>query len=140
MSYFDGDGNIVVPKSVRPIIDYEETNLGTPKGSIKQYRYGNLHIREYETHYTVHSDKIDPRKDPVGHLLVDAPECLLGLTSAISIGQKAGSYVYKSKMIHGKDSKSALRDALVAGYVVGSAAGAASYLLSIAVKKFARGI
>ena len=29
MKYIDGDGNILVPKSVRPIIDYTETNLGS---------------------------------------------------------------------------------------------------------------
>ena len=28
MQYIDGEGNIIVPKSVRPIIDYKETALG----------------------------------------------------------------------------------------------------------------
>ena len=33
----------------------EETKLGDKKGAIKQYRKGNLHIREYESKFTVHS-------------------------------------------------------------------------------------
>ena len=61
MKYIDGDGNILIPKSVRPIIDFTETNLGSKKGAKKQYRYENLHIREYENYYSVHMDKVDPR-------------------------------------------------------------------------------
>ena len=48
----------------------EETKLGDKKGAIRQYRKGNLHIREYELKFTVHSDRVDPRKDPLGHLLL----------------------------------------------------------------------
>ena len=65
VNYIDGEGSIIVPKSVRPIIDYEETFLGTQKGAKKQFRYGKLHIREYNDYYIVHMDKVDPRKDPV---------------------------------------------------------------------------
>jgi hypothetical protein len=73
MKFIDGEGNILIPKSVRPIIDYNETNLGSKKGAEKQYRYGTLHIREYQNHYSVHMDKVDPRIDPIGNLLKDAP-------------------------------------------------------------------
>jgi hypothetical protein len=79
MNYVDSDNSIIVPKSIRPIIDYEETVLGTKKGAKRQFRYGNLHIREYDDHYTVHTDKIDPRKDMLGHLLIDAPEYLIAM-------------------------------------------------------------
>ena len=79
MDYVDSDNSIIVPKSIRPIIDYEETVLGTKKGAKRQFRYGNLHIREYDDHYTVHTDKIDPRKDMLGHLLIDAPEYLIAM-------------------------------------------------------------
>jgi hypothetical protein len=72
MSFVDNEGNIIVPKTVRPLIEYKPTILGEKKGSIKQYRHGNLHIREYENHYSVHYDKIDPRNDPLGHVMVDA--------------------------------------------------------------------
>ena len=93
MKYIDGDGNILIPKSVRPIIDFTETNLGSKKGAKKQYRYENLHIREYESYYSVHMDKVDPRIDPFGHLLNDAPEYL-------TCGVLASTYWSKSRYIN----------------------------------------
>ena len=33
MKYIDGEGNILITKSVRPIIDYTETNLGSKNGA-----------------------------------------------------------------------------------------------------------
>jgi hypothetical protein len=77
MYHIDGNANIIVPKSVRPIIDYEETYLGNKEGANRQFRLGTLHIREYDDYYAVHRDKIDPRTDPLGHLLLDAPEYLI---------------------------------------------------------------
>ena len=32
----------------------EETKLGDKKGAIRQYRKGNLHIREYASKFTIH--------------------------------------------------------------------------------------
>ena len=53
---------IKVPKEVRPFMleEAEQTRLGQKNGAIRQYRYGNLHIREYEDKYLVHTDKVDP--------------------------------------------------------------------------------
>lgn len=81
---------IEVPKDVRPIMleDAEETWLGDKRGAKKQYRYKNLHIREYDDRYTIHVDKVDPRKDPLGHLIHDAPEVLVGIASALGLGLK----------------------------------------------------
>ena len=79
MCFIDNDGNIIVPKTVRPLIEYEPTLLGEKKGSIKQYRRGNLHIREYDNYYSVHYDKIDPRNDLFGHILVDASKYFPGI-------------------------------------------------------------
>lgn len=79
MCFIDNDGNIIVPKTVRPLIEYEPTILGEKKGSIKQYRRGNLHIREYDNYYSVHYDKIDPRNDLFGHILVDASKYFPGI-------------------------------------------------------------
>jgi hypothetical protein len=53
VQYYDGEGSIIVPKSVRPIIDYKETSLGNKKGAKREFRYGNLHIREYDDYYTL---------------------------------------------------------------------------------------
>ena len=85
MRFVDDDGSIIVPKSVRPIIEYSPTTLGSGSGALRQFRAGKLHIREYEGYYSVHSDKIDPLNDPLGHLIVDAPEYLVGILSGLSI-------------------------------------------------------
>ncbi len=89
--------DIEIPKDVRPIMpdDAKETRLGDKRGAKKQYRYGNLHIREYDDKYTVHNDKVDPREDPIGHLIHDAPEVLIGLATAIGFGLKAYSILNK---------------------------------------------
>lgn len=83
MNFVDDDGSIIVPKSVRPIIEYPETVLGARSGALKQFRAGKLHIRDYGSYYSVHSDKINPSDDPIGHLIVDAPEYLVGIFSGI---------------------------------------------------------
>jgi len=84
VDFIDEDGNLLVPKMIRPIIEYDETRLGASKGAIRQYRHQNLHVREYPDHYSVHIDRIDPRTDPFGHLLVDAPEYLTALAIMLS--------------------------------------------------------
>lgn len=88
---------IEVPKEIRPFMleSAEETKLGQKNGAIRQFRYGNLHIREYEDKYLVHVDKVDPRNDPLGHLIHDAPEFLIGIASAYWGGKKVASEVYK---------------------------------------------
>ena len=109
---------IVVPKELREFMleQAEETILGQKNGSNKQYRYGNLHIREYDDKFLVHTDKIDPRKDPIGHLVYDAPEVLIGLACAIFGGLQI------AKKITNKNSKkltitSGLISSIISGYV-----------------------
>jgi hypothetical protein len=97
VNYIDCEGGIIIPKSVRPIISYEETFLGNKKGANKQFRYGKLHIREYDDHYVVHMDKVDPRKDPVGHLLIDAPEYLVATVAGLKAAKQAGDTVSSQK-------------------------------------------
>ena len=86
---------IEVPKELREFMleEAEETFLGQKNGAEKQYRYGNLHIREYDDKFLVHNDRIDPRKDPVGHLVYDAPEVLIGLACAIFGGSQIAKKV-----------------------------------------------
>ncbi len=93
---------IEVPLELREFMleDAKETNLGQKNGAKKQYRYGNLHIREYDDKFTVHMDKVDPRKDPLGHLLNDAPEILFGLIT----GTVTGVSVTKSMMRNNKSA------------------------------------
>ncbi|HXV67084.1 MAG TPA: TMEM14 family protein [Nitrosopumilaceae archaeon] len=89
---------IEIPKELGPFIldKAEETSLGQKNGAKKQYRYGNLHIREYDDKFLVHTDKIDPRKSPLAHLVFDAPEILIGLASAVIGGGKVTSYMKKN--------------------------------------------
>ena len=109
---------IEVPKELREFMleDAEETFLGQKNGAQKQYRYGNLHIREYDNKFLVHNDKIDPRKDPIGHLVYDAPEVLVGLACAIF----GGSQIAK-KVMNNNSKKSTLTSGLfssiISGYV-----------------------
>jgi len=125
---------IEVPKEIRPFMleEAEETKLGQKNGADKQYRYGNLHIREYGDSYFVHMDKIDPRKDPLGHLIVDAPEVVVGLTSAFFGGKKIASQIYKLQ----KNSKLAKNTALLGGLLASVALGYLGYSLTKKIKNF----
>jgi hypothetical protein len=88
LNFLDNEGNILIPKEVRPIIDQQTTFLGDKKGAIRQYRCGNLHIREYRTHYSVHFDNLDPRIDPMGHLMLDTPELIEGILQLARVAKK----------------------------------------------------
>ncbi|HIG90659.1 MAG TPA: hypothetical protein EYQ45_06850 [Flavobacteriaceae bacterium] len=107
---------IEVPKELREFMleKAEETFLGQKNGAHKQYRYGNLHIREYDDKFLVHTDKIDPRKNPLGHLVYDAPEVLIGLACAIF----GGSQVAR-KFLNKKSKKSSFVSSLISSIVLG---------------------
>ena len=109
---------IEVPKELREFMleKAEETFLGQKNGADKQYRYGNLHIREYNDKFLVHTDKIDPRKDPIGHLVYDAPEVLIGLACAIFGGSQIAKKIYNNKSK--KPSLSyGLMSSIISGYI-----------------------
>ena len=107
---------IEVPKELREFMleEAEETLLGQKNGAYKQYRYGNLHIREYEDKFLVHNDKVDPRKDPIGHLVYDAPEVLIGLATAIF----GGSQIAK-KFLNKTSTKSTFTSSLISSIISG---------------------
>ena len=106
---------IEVPKELREFMleQAEETVLGQKNGAEKQYRYGNLHIREYNDKFLVHTDRIDPREDPVGHLVHDAPEVLIGLACAAFAG------LHVAKKLRNKKSSlpSGIIFSIVSGYL-----------------------
>ncbi|MFL6477817.1 MAG: hypothetical protein ACJ707_03235 [Nitrososphaera sp.] len=135
MEFIDGDGNIIVPKAIRPVIDLKETPLGSKKGAKRQYRYGALHIREYETHYGVHTDSVGPSTNSFGHLFVDAPEYLASATAAFIIGRGFGTTVYNISKKEGKSTKDALIDAVLSGYIAGSAAGNLVFNIANSLKR-----
>lgn len=110
---------IKVPKELREFMldGVQETILGQKNGAKRQFRYGNLHIREYDDKFLVHTDKIDPRKDPLGHLVFDAPEVLIGLSCLIL----SGSQIAKTFLNNNKSKKSTITatiiSSIIAGYV-----------------------
>ena len=109
-----GFEEIEIPKELGSFIleKAEETSLGQKNGATKQYRYGNLHIREYDDKFLVHTDKVDPRKNAFAHLVSDAPEVLIGLASAVIGGGKVASYMKKN-------NKSSLFPGVIASLVFG---------------------
>lgn len=125
---------IEVPKEVRPFMleKAEQTKLGQKNGAIRQYRYDNLHIREYEDKYLVHVDKVDPRKDPLGHILFDAPEFLVGVAGAFLGGKKVASEVYKLQ----KNMPFAKSTAIFAGFLASVTTGYIGYSLARKLKDF----
>jgi hypothetical protein len=135
VKFIDGDGNIIIPKAVRPIIDLKETSLGSKKGAKRQYRYGDLHIRDYDSHYSVHVDRVDPLSNPLGHLLVDAPEYLAATAAAFIVGRRLGTTVYNIRKKQGKSTKDAAIDAVLAGYIAGSSAGNLVFNMAASLKK-----
>jgi hypothetical protein len=119
---------IEVPKELRPFMleAAKETRLGHRNGANKQYRYGNLHIREYDDRYLVHMDRVDPLVDPLGHLVFDAQEILVGLAGGAIGGAKIASHIYKKS----KKTKKDRQLAAAAGIVSSLAIGYASYRLA----------
>ena len=128
-----GWDEIVIPKELGPFLmdKAEETPLGHKNGAKKQYRYGNLHIREYENKYLVHNDKIDPRKNPIGHLVHDAPEVLIGLASAAIGGEKIASYIYKNQ----KNSTFAKQTSILSGIIASFVLGYLGYSITKKIKQ-----
>jgi hypothetical protein len=109
----------------------EETKLGNKKGAIRQYRKGNLHIREYDSKFTIHSDRVDPRKDPLGHLLFDAQEVLVGLAGAALGGGLVGKLIYSMK----KDSLFKKQQSIIGGLTASLVSGYISYYIAKKLKE-----
>ena len=107
---------IEVPKELREFMleEAEETILGQKNGAKKQYRYGNLHIREYDDKFLVHTDKIDPRVNPLGHLVHDAPEVLIGIACGIFSGVHTAKKFSNSNKI---SLANILASSLMSGYL-----------------------
>ncbi len=120
---------IEVPKELREFMldEAEETLLGKKNGAYKQYRYGNLHIREYDDKFLVHTDKVDPRKDPIGHLVHDAPEILIGLAFAVF----GGSQIAK-KFLNKKSKKSTFTSGLISSII----SGYLGYIITKKIKNY----
>jgi hypothetical protein len=124
---------IEIPKELGPFMleKAEETSLGQKNGAKKQYRYGNLHIREYDDKFLVHMDKVDPRENLLGHLVLDSPEILIGLASAAIGGEKVASYIYKNQ----KNSIFVKQSSTISGLIASLIFGYLGYSISKRIKK-----
>jgi hypothetical protein len=80
-------------------------------------------------------DRIDPRIDPFGHLLKDAPEYLTYWMMASTIGLKVGTTFYKK--IKEKDKGNQLK-ALPLGIITGILAGTTTYMTTYRLHNFIR--
>ncbi len=122
--------DIEVPKELREFMlkGAEETILGQSNGAKRQFRYGNLHIREYDNKFLVHTDKIDPRKDPIGHLAYDAPEVMVGLACSILVGSKIMKKFLNDKKLNKSNVTAIIISSIIAGYV--------GYITSKKIKKY----
>ncbi len=122
---------IEIPKELRHFMldGAEETPLGHKNGAKKQYRYGNMHIHEYDDKFLVHMDKVDPRKNPLGHLVHDVPEILIGLACAAFGGGKVALYFYNNN----KNSKFAKQTSIISGLISSLILGYLGYSIT---KKF----
>jgi hypothetical protein len=112
---------IEIPKEIRPFMleHAQETKLGHKNGATRQFRYGNLHIREYDDKYLVHMDRINPHDDPLGHLMYDAQEVLAGIASGAIAGTKIASYIYKKSKKTKKDKQVAAAAGIVSSVAIG---------------------
>jgi len=141
------DGEFVmISKAAVPVLPsvYDETFLGTPPGlahpgAFRQYRdRGRIHVYETIRHWIPHRDSVDPRKDPVMHLVLDAPEVLGGVITGLVVGGIAAYKTRSHKLRKGDSESDANAAAIWTGVAIGVLAGAVAYFLIGAAKKASR--
>jgi len=76
-------------------------------------------------------DKVDPRENPIEHLVQDSPEILVGLASAAIGGAKIASYIYKNK----KNSIFVRQPSIISGLISSLVFGYLGYSISKRIKK-----
>jgi uncharacterized membrane protein HdeD (DUF308 family) len=76
-----GIWEVVIPKdTVTEPLDtgWRKSAINVPSpGTIASYRKGRFHVHETKTEWRVHLDRYDPKKNPVMHLVDDAPLILM---------------------------------------------------------------
>ena len=97
-------GDLRLSKRTLPSLppDYVQVSdsLGYRRGALRQYRGPhNIHVLEYPDEWSFHRDHVDPRADPMGHLIEDAPEIVLSVAAALLAG--AAEYAKTSSLSRG---------------------------------------
>ncbi len=80
-----------------------------------------IYTLEISDKYLVHMDKVNPHDDPLGHLIYDAQEVLIGLASGAVAGVKVTSYFYKKSDKTKKDKQIAIAAGLISSALIGYA-------------------
>lgn len=78
-----------------PLEEGFSERLGDPEGQLEDYGVGlangrGIHVKVYDGYYRVHWDEKDPKSDPIGHLIHDAPHWLV-IGGLVMLGFLAGS-------------------------------------------------
>ena len=85
-----GLDEICIPKvsPAEQLAGWEKDDLYLPRGGSRaSYRKEELHTLDFGDRFCVHRDHVDPKKDPIGHLVYDAPVVLFaGLALVFVIG------------------------------------------------------
>ena len=81
-------------------------------------------------------DKIDAREDPLGHLMIDAPEYLVDLFWALSIAKHVASSSGKRIKVETPDAFTILRNDTLPGSIIGLVLGTASYIAGNFIKNW----
>jgi hypothetical protein len=90
-----GGGETLVPKALldEPLEGWVLSQMYMPReGSLRSYRKGRWHAHDMGDHYLVHMDLFDPRRHPLRHLAVDAPE--VAAAGAVFAGVAALGYIH----------------------------------------------
>jgi hypothetical protein len=74
---------------------YQHIGIGKP-GCAGHLRKGNLHALDMGDHWLLHCDRVDPVKDPLGHIVQDAPGvgvalAVIGLVALVALVAAADS-------------------------------------------------
>ncbi len=75
----------------------------------------------------VHKDRVDPREDPVGHLLEDAPELAAAIGAGALVGYAVGKQRFDKRLSEGAAHREAVVDATLASALWGIGAGAIAF-------------
>jgi hypothetical protein len=94
--------SVTVPKSAVPpptVYDGFEESIGEPEFQIRDMRKRinvteSMHVKGYDEHCEVYRDRVNPKYDPLGHLIEDSPEVPAGVAAAVMYGYEAGKAHY----------------------------------------------
>ena len=127
--------SLAIPKSRLDSLpaSYQPTILGYPvdpsaPGARSQYRGPyRRHVYESRRAWVVHKDRVDPREDPIGHLLEDAPELAAAVGVGALVGYAVGKQKFDKRLGEGAAHRDAVVDAALASALWGIGAGAVAF-------------